>query len=223
MVEGQRDWSPRAPYPSLCPGESGSWFSVLDTSCGLTAMLDRSFKAIARNWWPVAMWLVILCVESTEYASARHTFVLLYKTCTLFGRINPQLLLVINAVLRKGGHFTGYAIFSGLVFVACRRSQLDRSASVQQRRGSILQEPWRLDWALVAVLFTLITASLDEIHQTFLPSRSGRWQDVALDTSGALLMQLLFYAWTAQKISRKRPIWREEPEPLLVGEPGFRS
>jgi len=40
---------------------------------------------------------------------------------------------------------------------------------------------------------TVVTASMDEIHQTFLPYRTGRWQDVVLDTSGAFALQLIIY------------------------------
>jgi VanZ family protein len=41
------------------------------------------------------------------------------------------------------------------------------------------------------VLGTLLVASLDEWHQTFLPSRTGRWQDVVLDTSAGIAAQVL--------------------------------
>ena len=43
------------------------------------------------------------------------------------------------------------------------------------------------------LLLTVVTASMDEIHQTFLPFRTGRWQDVVLDTSGAFALQLMIY------------------------------
>ena len=35
---------------------------------------------------------------------------------------------------------------------------------------------------MIAMLFTIVTAAYDEIHQTFIPSRTGRWQDVVIDT-----------------------------------------
>ena len=102
---------------------------------------------------------------------------------------------MIDAVLRKSGHFIGYAILSALVFLALKHTYRDRLQPVLQRSwGMFFRDLWRFEWAVIAVLLTLVTASLDEIHQTFLPSRTGRWQDVVIDTSGALVMQVLIYA-----------------------------
>ena len=42
-------------------------------------------------------------------------------------------------------------------------------------------------------LRTALVASADEWHQTFLPNRTGRYQDVLLDCSGAIAMQLVVY------------------------------
>jgi VanZ family protein len=169
-------------------------------------VLRPSFKILARNWWPVVVWLGILRLESTDYASSTATFGLLYKTFTLiFGRVDPRVLLMLNEVLRKSGHFIGYAILSLLVFLALKHTHRDRLRPVLQRSwGSFFRDTWQFDWAMIAVLFTLMTAALDEIHQTFLSSRTGRWQDVALDTSGALLMQVLLYARAVHINSRRR-------------------
>ena len=181
-------------------------------------MLRPSFKVVARNWWPVAVWLVIIRLESTDYASAGNTFGLLYKICVLiFGRVDPRLLLVLNEVLRKSGHFIGYAILSLLVFLALKHTHRDRLKPVLQRTwGSFFRDTWQFDWAVIAVLFALMTAALDEIHQSFLPSRTGRWQDVAIDTSGALLMQLLLYARATHMLSRRRRESVQVPEPSIT-------
>jgi VanZ family protein len=40
---------------------------------------------------------------------------------------------------------------------------------------------------------TVVVASLDEFHQSFIPSRTGRWQDVVLDSAAALGLQILLY------------------------------
>jgi VanZ family protein len=151
-------------------------------------------------------------MESTDYASSANTFGLLYQLCTaVFGHINPRVLSELNEILRKCGHFSGYAILSWFVFLALKRTQRDRLRPYLPRRwGSLFRDIWRSDWALIAVLFTLIAASLDEIHQTFIPSRTGRWQDIAIDTAGAVLMQLLLYAWATHTISVNRQHSTEE-------------
>ncbi len=181
-------------------------------------MLKPPFKLLAKDWWPVLVWLAIIRLESTDYASAGNTFSLLYRACTMiFGRIDVRILFEINEVLRKSGHFIGYAILSALVFLALKLTYRDRMKPLLQRSwGIYLRDRWQFDWALIAVLFTLITAAWDEIHQTFLPSRTGRWQDVAIDTSGAVVMQLLLYQLAAYAMSRNRQDSVEAPEPSLT-------
>jgi VanZ family protein len=181
-------------------------------------VLRPSLKVLVRNWWPVALWLAIIRLESTDYASAGNTFSLLYRIYTsIFGRVDFRLLLMINEILRKSGHFIGYAILSALVFMALKHTHRDRLHLVLQRTwGTFFRDTWQFDWALIAVLFSLITASLDEIHQLFLPSRTGRWQDVAIDTSGAILVQLLLYARATHARNRRRRSSVEAPELTLT-------
>jgi len=42
---------------------------------------------------------------------------------------------------------------------------------------------------------TALVASLDEWHQTFLPSRTGTIRDVVLDSAAALGAQVLLFLW----------------------------
>ncbi len=160
----------------------------------------RSLKPTSReftaNWWPVAVWLVVIRMESSDSASSTNTFGLLYRIAvSIFGRIDPNVLLTINSILRKSGHFLGYAILSWLVFRALKYTHRSRLRLVLQRRwGIFFRDLWQREWAMIAVLFTVVTAAFDELHQTSLASRTGRWQDVALDTAGALMMQWLLYA-----------------------------
>ena len=181
-------------------------------------MLKPSFKILARNWWPATVWLAIIRLESTDYASSRNTFGLLYAVWRMiFGRVDPQLISLVNEVLRKSGHFLGYAILSALVFLALNHTNRDRLKPVLQRSwGTFFRDLWQFEWAVIAVLLPLITASFDEIHQTFLPSRTGAWQDVAIDTSGAIVMQLLIYVLSARAMSRRRRASVEEPELSLT-------
>jgi VanZ family protein len=146
----------------------------------------------------------VICLESTEYASAANTFGLLYRTLRLLHiPIDFRLLFELNHLLRKSGHFIGYAILSVLTFFALRNTYRDRiRPRLQQEWGTMLSDLWRPAWSAGAMLLTIVTASADEIHQTFLPSRTGRWQDVMIDSSGALLAQFLLYLlawWTVQR------------------------
>lgn len=55
--------------------------------------------------------------------------------------------------------------------------------------------------ATLALLGTALIASSDELHQAFLPDRTGMFSDVLLDCSGALVMLSLLVA--ALVVSRK--------------------
>lgn len=180
--------------------------------------LYPSTRDLARNWWPVAVWLVVIRLESTDYASSANTFGLLYQiSVAIFGRIDPGVLLTLNSIGRKSGHFIGYAILSWLVFLALKYTHRDRLKPVLQRRWiAFFRDIWQFDWAVIAVLFSLITASFDEIHQALVPSRTGRWQDVAIDTAGAVGMQLLLYARASHTMNMQRRQPADEREPTLT-------
>jgi VanZ family protein len=148
----------------------------------------------------------VIFLESSDYASSKNTFGLLYRISTaIFGQIDRRVVMLLNSILRKSGHFIGYAILSLLVFRALKYTHRARlKLALQRRWGIFFRDLWQLDWAVAAILFSAITASFDEIHQTFLPSRTGRWQDVVIDTAGALLMQLLLYARASHMMNIQR-------------------
>jgi len=124
-----------------------------------------------------------------------------------------MLLGTLNSIARKSGHFTGYAILSWLVFLALKYTQRDRLRPLLQRRwGTFFHDIWQLDWAVIAVLLSLVTAAFDEMHQSVIPSRTGRWQDVMIDTTGAIIAQLLLYSRAAHAITLQRIPGAEERE-----------
>jgi VanZ family protein len=92
----------------------------------------------------------------------------------------------LNHVLRKTGHFIGYATLSLLFWRAWYRTLRDRTG--ESRLGL------RLRCTGLALLGTLITASLDEWHQSFIPSRNATPVDVALDMTGAVAAHLILFA-----------------------------
>jgi VanZ family protein len=61
------------------------------------------------------------------------------------------------------------------------------------------------------MLTTIVTASFDEIHQTFIPSRTGRWQDVMLDTVGAAALQVVVYL-LSMRVLKQRQVTAPQPE-----------
>ena len=178
--------------------------------------LKPSSHILIRNWWPVVAWLGIIRLESTDVASSANTSGLLYAVLSLlFPHINPQYVELINEVLRKTGHFLGYGILGALVFFALRNTNRDRNAPLLLRRlGMYMHDFWRMEWVLLGMGVTVITAALDEIHQSFMPSRTGRWQDVVLDACGAAVLQIFIYFFSLRALNRQRE---------RVGQPAFSS
>lgn len=142
--------------------------------------MQTRLKSLLRSWLPVLIWLAIIAVESTDLMSSSSTESILYRLFSFFlGPINQRTFDFYHALLRKVGHFTGYAVLSLLIFRALILSHFRFLGSAARRM------------ACVAVALTFIVASLDEWHQTLLPSRTGTIRDVLLDTSGALVAAVL--------------------------------
>ncbi len=136
---------------------------------------------------PVLVWLGVIALESSDVGSSKHTGRLIsYIWTALFGATDPATLETVNAVLRKSGHVTGYAILSWLIFRALRKAWLNRN-------GLGMQRIWRFGWAAAGVVGTLLAASADEFHQSFNPARTGTWHDVVLDVAAGMAMQILLY------------------------------
>ncbi len=154
----------------------------------------------------MVFWLGVIRAESTDAASSANTGTLLYKVIsTLAPHVEPSFVELLNAVLRKTGHFLGYAILSALVLLALRNTNRDRLRDVLRRPWGIYRRDyWRAEWALLGILLTVVTAAFDEIHQTFIPSRTGRWQDVVLDSCGAVVIQVFLYLWSARRLRQRR-------------------
>ncbi len=94
-----------------------------------------------------------------------------------------------NGIVRKYAHFSIY----GLLGFLCFALSLCYSLRWGERFGG-------------SMLFCIAYAMSDEVHQLFVPGRSGELKDVLIDSSGALfgclLMLLLFHL--AKKLRRKR-------------------
>jgi len=167
-------------------------------------LLKPTSRSLVRNWWPVVVWLGVIRLESTDLASASNTTGLLYKLISLvLPRADPVFVDHLDEVLRKTGHFVGYAILSALVFLALQKTNRDRFREVLRRPwGTYLRDLWRPEWCCIGILATFATAAADEIHQSFIPSRTGRWQDVVIDTCGAAAMQFVLYLLATRAAKR---------------------
>lgn len=137
------------------------------------------------NWIPVLVGIAIICGESTNTMGARHTGLWLNQLVTWAGHADGPVAL-LNHILRKSGHFMGYGLlgvfFARGWFSLLRRKMVAGWSSLRLRAGAL------------AILSTAVVASADEIHQMFLPTRGASVEDVLLDTSGAVVLNILFFA-----------------------------
>lgn len=154
-------------------------------------------------------------MESTDMASAHNTsFILARLLSVVAPDLRHESVELLNGILRKSGHFLGYGILSALVFLALRNTNRDRLRPLLLRPwGIYLRDWWWREWVVIAMLFAIVTAACDEIHQTFIPSRTGRWQDVVIDTCGAAVIQVVIYLLTKRVFKRHIAL---EPEPELT-------
>lgn len=148
-------------------------------------------REVLKAWIAAVLWLIVITIESTPYLSAHETSRILYPVLHFLLGISYADFEPWHHFLRKTGHVVGYALLSFFLFRAWRETLPSPN----------LRWTWR--WATIAVLGTLIVASLDEWHQSYLPSRTGRWQDVVLDTSAGIGAQILLYLYLFRRFIRK--------------------
>ncbi|MFJ8235084.1 VanZ family protein [Ureibacillus sp. NPDC094379] len=79
----------------------------------------------------------------------------------------------VEFLIRKASHFVGFGLIGIIIYLLYRKLNIKYAA-------------------LFAVISTFFIASIDEFHQTFVPGRTGIFNDVLLDTAGAFTLIILF-------------------------------
>jgi VanZ family protein len=142
-------------------------------------------QQVLKAWIALILWLIVIGIESTTYLSSQNTSRFLYPFLHFLFGINEATFEPYHVLMRKSGHVFGYGLLSILLFRAWRETL-----------PSATRTKWTLRWANIAVLGTCLVASLDEWHQSFLPTRTGTMHDVILDTCAGIAAQLaLFLYW----------------------------
>ncbi|MGH9530635.1 MAG: VanZ family protein [Terriglobales bacterium] len=155
--------------------------------------MKGSTRQIWKAWIPAIIWLCIITIESSDYLSADHTSRILYPVLHFLLGLDQVRFSVWHHYIRKTGHFVGYFTLSYLLFRAWRAT-LPVPGTVR----------WVMRWGTVSFLMTVLVASLDEWHQTFLPSRTGTVRDVILDSTAALAAQIVIFVLLRKKEGRMR-------------------
>jgi len=124
-----------------------------------------------RAWWPAFLWAAVIFSASTDTFSADNTGHILGPILRwLIPSLTQGQFDSIHYFIRKSAHFTEYFIFFLLLYRGIRGL----------RRG------WHWSWAFAAWFIAAGYSALDEVHQSFVASRTASAWDSLLDSTGAL-------------------------------------
>jgi VanZ family protein len=139
-------------------------------------------------WLPTFLWLCLLASFSTDLFSAEHTGHILWNIIHVFiPGISLRNFNTLHFLVRKTAHFSSYGLLSFFAFFSWRATLPARDYPGTRTP----RERWTVRWCNLALLLTLLAASLDEFHQSFLPSRTASVGDVMLDMAGAFFFQIV--------------------------------
>ena len=133
-------------------------------------------------WFAVVVWMAVIFLLSAQTNKesgnlsggiVRWFVALLYRNFETFSLEKQESILEVwHLLIRKGAHFTEYAVLAVLVANALRLCK-------------------KLRWYL-PVAVSAVYAVTDEIHQYFVPGRACRLLDMGIDTCGAIFGMTVF-------------------------------
>jgi len=138
-----------------------------------------------KYWLPVIIWIGIIFAGSTDIFSTQQTSRYLVPFLRwLDPQISISTIAAIHFALRKLGHLIEYAVLAAFLWRALRSG-----TNIRAKMSTLFAGVW---------VACAIFAASDELHQSFIASRSASLLDVMIDSSGAvvgLAICVLFAAW----------------------------
>lgn len=146
-------------------------------------------RAFLKFWLPVLLWTSVIFTASSDMDSSRHSSTLFEPLLRwLFPHMPQPRVEHVHYVFRKVCHLTEYAILALLVWRALHQSKNNLPTWSWPKVGGTL-------------LIVFLYSSSDEIHQSFVPTRTGQFSDVLIDTMGAAIGLLALWLF---KLYQKR-------------------
>ena len=156
-----------------------------------------------KYWLPPLLWMAVIVGFSTDAGSESHTeHWLLPILRELAPWATPALLEALHWLVRKSAHLSEYAILAALWLRAFVRGR-----NLSPRTAGFLALAISVAWAI-----------LDELHQSFVPSRTASLADVLVDSAGALIALTVAHVGWRQAVDRTTTalLWI-----ALIGGAGF--
>jgi VanZ family protein len=136
------------------------------------------------RWLPAILWAGLILLASSDWFSAAHTRSIIEGFFWwLFPSWTPYSIYKAHLVVRKCAHFFEYAVLGILVMRGFERNQTQGPSTRAARSLRMTM--------LGVVLLCAMVATIDEVHQHFVPSRTGSPYDVLLDATGSTVAMLL--------------------------------
>ena len=124
------------------------------------------------KWIFLLSWMTIIFLFSAEPNSGTVTHGIIERIIpSLKGK---EIVETINFVIRKSAHIMEYLILTYLIYSLLKEYKY-------KERNRIL----------LSILFCFLYSITDEIHQIYVPGRSGVFKDCLIDTIGGCLFILL--------------------------------
>jgi VanZ family protein len=143
-------------------------------------MADRqemSFNRYFKYWTPVILWMIIIFWMSTGTFSSQNTSLIIEPILRiLMPSISLEKIAMIHVAIRKLGHVAEYFVLGILLFRAFRG-------------GS--RELQMLQWAFSSFFVLVLYAASDELHQSFVSTRTASLYDVGIDMLGGIIALVL--------------------------------
>lgn len=139
---------------------------------------NSKWRAWLGLYAPLFLWIGVIFFLSSGSGSLAATSKIIRPVLEfLFPAASEESLQLMHFYIRKAAHFTEYAILALWAVRAFRRS----SARLLNR-----------NFYLFSFAVVVLVASLDEINQRFISSRTGSIWDVVLDISGGVFALLAY-------------------------------
>ena len=146
---------------------------------------NQKWRGRILRYAPLFLWIgVIFFLSSKQGAMSETSLYIRPLLLFLFPNAPEETLAIYHGYIRKFAHFAEYA---ALAFFAFRAFSSSSNEFLQKYRF------------FVSLILVFSIASLDEINQSFLTSRTGSFWDVLLDTFGGLTILMILYFWKSEK------------------------